>query len=843
MASTAYLNQAYLAYFGRPIDIDGTRAWAPATEAQVQAAFAASAESQAMYGTTVNLAYINRVYNNLFGRDAEMAGANYWLEMIQLGRVTQAGAAMSILAGALGNDVTVSANRLAATSAFSTAMDTMAENLGYANGLASARAFISSILLTPATQTEVNAAVATATASGGSVTGQTFTLTVGPDTLGTTANNGGNNIFDASGFFNGGTGTFIQTLGNNDSLDGGAGTDTLNVILNTATAITRPAALTSIEVINLTNSVGTNQLDLATATGVTTLNSVNTVTQIADFLNVQSAPTAFGLTNTAVGLRATIANAALAGTTDSATLTLNGVTAGVVTLQTVTPSSGYETLNVVSTGSLANVLTQISQGVSTSLATINVSGATAVNLGATTLEASVVTVNAATATGAVTVTQTSTNTFRFTGGSANDTVIMGGAYTIADIIDGGAGTGDALSITSAIAAGIAVAQTNVTNVEQLTISDPLGAAINTTFFAGVTRINLSADPGDFNITIDSGDEVRFAVATTATPNLVVTGSGTTDTALVTLASGINLTTDALVTTGVETLTINSLGLAGTTNTIFAVTMTNTAAAEALVLTGAAGITITTTTADSVNAAAMTGALTMGATTVAAGGGGVTITGGSAADTLRGSAGSDIINGGAGNDNIRGDAGTDIIDLGAGDDILNWLNLTDGVSMLVSADRDYVTNFTATGTAFTAGSGVDRIDLGNVLTNIDISAGGTVANYQVQAAAGSSTLTTVQGFLELSFEFSSGVNLNSGTAGSLDGTVLLSALGAATGTTAGTITVGANSTDAIIIAYQGGRAFVYTTNNDGNTGIVAAEIGLMGVFEGVAVGGFVFSQFI
>ena len=235
---------------------------------------------------------------------------------------------------------------------------------------------------------------------------------------------------------------------------------------------------------------------------------------------------------------------------------------------------------------------------------------------------------------------------------------------------------------------------------------------------------------------------------------------------------------------------------------------------------------------------------MNAVDSTASGAGVTINGGTAADVLFGSTGSDIITGGAGNDNIRGDAGNDIIDLGAGDDTLNFNNLTAGASMLVSADRDNVTNFTATGTAFTAGSGVDRIDFGNVLTNVNISAGGTAVNYLVQAAAGSSTLSTVQGFLELSFEFSSAANLNAGTANELNGTTLLSALGAATGTTAGTITVGANDNDAIIIAYQGGRAFVYTVANaDGGTGVAAAEIGLMGVFEGVAVGGFVFSQFV
>ena len=74
MATSAYLNQAYLAYFGRPVDVNGATAFASATNEQVQAAFYASAESQALYGTTVDANFINNVYLNVLGRAAEPAG-------------------------------------------------------------------------------------------------------------------------------------------------------------------------------------------------------------------------------------------------------------------------------------------------------------------------------------------------------------------------------------------------------------------------------------------------------------------------------------------------------------------------------------------------------------------------------------------------------------------------------------------------------------------------------------------------------------------------------------------------------------------------------------------------
>lgn len=54
MASTQFIREAYMAYFGRPVDPTGAAAFANATNAQVEMAFSASAESLALYGPTFN---------------------------------------------------------------------------------------------------------------------------------------------------------------------------------------------------------------------------------------------------------------------------------------------------------------------------------------------------------------------------------------------------------------------------------------------------------------------------------------------------------------------------------------------------------------------------------------------------------------------------------------------------------------------------------------------------------------------------------------------------------------------------------------------------------------------
>lgn len=161
MAGKTFLEKAYLAYFGRPVDANGATAFASATEADVEAAFFASPESKALFGETFGVAQINQIYLTLFGRPAEDAGVAYWLNEVARGALTPAGAAIGILEGARNADITAAANKLSASAAFTASLDTAAEAQGY-NGdasAASARDFLKTITLTPATQEQIDLAV------------------------------------------------------------------------------------------------------------------------------------------------------------------------------------------------------------------------------------------------------------------------------------------------------------------------------------------------------------------------------------------------------------------------------------------------------------------------------------------------------------------------------------------------------------------------------------------------------------------------------------------------------------------------------------------------------------
>jgi hypothetical protein len=682
--NTDAVQRLYIAYFNRPADPAGLTyfesllpATTVATQAQLEVIadteFSPSPEYIDLYSGQTNTQIINNLYLNLFGRAAEPAalvGADSWVQALDTGTETFASIALQLTYSAQGTDATAIANKVTAATDFTDAVDTTAEIVGYSGNAAaaSARAWLDTVtddasLAAATTTAAINTAVSNAVAAGSGSSGTTYTLTVNADDFtGTSADD----TFDGSGFFNAGTGTYIQTLNNADSIDGAAGTDTLNVILNTATATTLPAAMTSIEVINLTNTVGTNILDLSNATDVTTLNSVASATQIAQFNNVQSAPTNFGLTNTGVGLTANILNTALAGTSDAATLTLQGVTAGTVTLQTVTAASGYETLNVVSNGTATNVLTGLTDGVGTSLATINVSGAGAVTLGAA-LDNSVTTLNASTLTGALTAT-TGTSVIAVTGGTDDDTIIMAGTYTTADTINGGAGT-DILSLTSAMVAGVTVSQANVSNIETITLSDASTAATYTvSAWNGATNLVLStASTAAITVNYAAGAAgISYgAVIGTGAQTLNSAGSATTDSLALTIgttAAGV-LVTSATVTSGFETIDVLAQGGTGS---LGAITMAATAASETINVTGAVALTLGAVTADALNASTLTGALSMVTGTVAAGG--ITITGGTAGDALFGGTAADIISGGAGADTITGFGGADILTGDAGLDI-------------------------------------------------------------------------------------------------------------------------------------------------------------------------------
>lgn len=165
---TTTVQQLYVAYFGRPADPSGLANFSAALVAtevtpDIQALdsayrsnraitalidnFGVSEESKALYNGVTTSDFVNTIYRNVLGRDADISGLLFWTKAISDGTLTQAHASFSIMAGALANtssqgiqDAALINNRLAVATAFTTALENSATTGAYSGNQAAATA-------------------------------------------------------------------------------------------------------------------------------------------------------------------------------------------------------------------------------------------------------------------------------------------------------------------------------------------------------------------------------------------------------------------------------------------------------------------------------------------------------------------------------------------------------------------------------------------------------------------------------------------------------------------------------------------------------------------------------
>lgn len=463
MASKAFLQQAYLAYFGRPADPSGLAYYAEKTEPQVKAAFSASPESQAFFGSMAVAAQINAIYQNLFNRDAEPAGLTYWAQEIGAGRLSLADAAMGILAGAQNDDKTAVANKLAASDSFTTALNTTAEILGYAGAaaIAPARAYLKAVDATAATLTTavagVDASVTTVITAGSAVAGQTFMLTTGIDNIAGTSGN--DTIIGDFGV----TGQVSAA----DQINGGAGTDELQLY---GAFGTLPTTITGVEKLNLSGYGENKSINVSTLTGVTDLILRNQTTQGTGDTTVTVAAGQTVTLNTVqdsgnAGNEVIIA-AASSVTANTLVLDKAGDAAtGGNDLEIEIAGTGVKTLNLQTANNASRISLQDETATGDfAVDTINITGdknLTVDNLAAS--SATKVTIAAGTFTGALNLNLSATENFEVTGGTGNDRFNFGAALNASDKVAGGDGTDTLATSTATVNAAFAAVIDGKTN--------------------------------------------------------------------------------------------------------------------------------------------------------------------------------------------------------------------------------------------------------------------------------------------------------------------------------------------------------------------------------------------
>lgn len=175
------LQRIYMGYFGRPVDVDGLGYWAEVFRAQgmpvsitdVANAYAGNASVRALvdvFGSSQeskdlypgdNNTFINAIYRNLFNRDADAAGKAYWANLVDTGAMTRPIAALSIMSGALGSDLTlINKKSLVATRFTATLQKNMGSWQTYASGAYSgmtANQYVRTLMASVTVDTDVDA--------------------------------------------------------------------------------------------------------------------------------------------------------------------------------------------------------------------------------------------------------------------------------------------------------------------------------------------------------------------------------------------------------------------------------------------------------------------------------------------------------------------------------------------------------------------------------------------------------------------------------------------------------------------------------------------------------------
>ena len=289
-AQIASIQQLYVAYFNRPADAAGLDFWAKqvdngATLDTISATFAATPEYKALFAGLSNDQVVNQIYQNLFNRAPDASGLKFWSDKLTdkaltVDNVVAAVAASAQQDPAAGPDTIAIQSKVAAAVAFTNFLNTDVESrIAYSSGSVNGVGvnYIHSVTNATNLATAI-AALPTATQvaleTGTVATGTTYALTLNVDTIvGTASNDTINAGVDVT--------SSVSTLGGLDSIDGGAGIDTLNLTDAVGGKINlTTSSISNVEVFNLTSvtDLANASTDVSGFAGLTQLNVTTAAT-------------------------------------------------------------------------------------------------------------------------------------------------------------------------------------------------------------------------------------------------------------------------------------------------------------------------------------------------------------------------------------------------------------------------------------------------------------------------------------------------------------------------------------------------------------------------------------
>ena len=607
VAMRTEISQLYVSLFGRAPDSEGLGFW---VNSLANGTTTLSKIAQSMYETSPARAYyplfatpsevVTTFYTNVLGRAPDAEGLAFWVAEYNSAK-TQ-GDFFSKLVSNVVNYTGTDEAGLASKALFTNKV-AVAQYFGEQGGtIAGATAALSGVTADASTVDAAKAAILNPV-----VAAQTFALTTSTDdkTLGA-----GNDTF--TGVYGG-----SDTLNTGDNLFGGAGADTLSVLVATAGGVMPIVSLSSIETVDL-RLLGSTTFNQIQASGVSTISiSANSVDDTALTVTNADITTTFkvqGETDLIVDYVAGASGVAkislsTAGSSGNASIINVGTADAVSSVDISTLGSSHATLSV--TGGLA----------------VAVSGAGALTM---TVDAGVSALNAANLTGSGSFTFATGAAVTVTGGSNNDTIDFGaaGGLTAADTVNGGDGADTVVAAVNG--AFLSTKASSFNSVETLAVSaaagstntlDASGGTISSYVLRGTGAFSLR-NMASATVTL-SDDDLTSVSADMANAALSIVGgsasAGSMDFGSLTISDATTVNVTAFGT-GAASMDFGAVTLDDSTRTVTVNTQGNGSINfDGLSASAATSVTITTSqSASYTGTASLAQASSLAALTLSAG---------------------------------------------------------------------------------------------------------------------------------------------------------------------------------------------------------------------------------
>ena len=559
--NTDKVQKVYIAYYGRPADTAGLAYWvseldkASATLSDVMNAFGVSAEAASLYGSKSDTDTVNALFQQMFARDPDAAGLEFYRGKLTDGTYTAISLAQNILDGALNADATIIANKLVVAKAYTAATDTASEIAAYAgDGAAtSARTMLATVNENTVAASFDVATVIAAIVNTAATTTAAFDAAVIVHAAAVVT-------YDAA----------VVTAAASKIAAATAAATVATVVLATASVAAATTAVTD------ATAVTTAATAVTTAAGTLTTTSAATIVNTTDDVTAATAVTAAATAATTTATAATAA-AAVKTTADAA---LTAANADVVAATSYDAAiivhaaavATYDAAVVTAAASKATAATAAATVTTVSLSTASVAAATA----AVTDAAAVTTAAAAVTEAAATLTSSSAATTSTTDDATAATAVTAAAT---------AATATATAATAAAAVKTTADAALVTaNAAAITLSLTTGVD---TYVGGVGDDTFTAT----FLTLGTGDSVIDSTTADNDTLTVITNTNIASTTTITKVENINV--QSLGATSVDMANISGVNSFGTVDSTGAITVNNADnAAMVLSLSGQFNNTIT-----------------------------------------------------------------------------------------------------------------------------------------------------------------------------------------------------------------------------------------------------------